>query len=89
MHTPVILQSAIRSRTSLPAKSPATAHVLVVDDDPTIAEAVTILLREDGFAVEKMTDSTQALARLARRTGAVCGARDGSRHAGDQWQRTH
>ena len=65
MISPAILEPGIRSRTSLPARSPATAHVLVVDDDPTIADVVTILLREGGFAVEKMTDSTEALARLA------------------------
>ena len=39
--------------------------MLVVDDDPLIAEITTALLQNDGFAVEMMTDSTAALARIA------------------------
>jgi two-component system OmpR family response regulator len=61
----LILNSGIRARTTTPHKPSGTRRVLVVDDDPLIVEVVSALLRHEGFAVDAMTDSTAALARLA------------------------
>jgi CheY-like chemotaxis protein len=64
MHNPFILQSGIRSRSPLPAKASAV-RVLVVDDDPDIAQLLASLLARNGFSVEALTESKAALARLA------------------------
>lgn len=61
----IILNSGIRARSATPEKPAIVRRVLVVDDDPLIVEAVSALLRHEGFAVDAMTDSTLALARLA------------------------
>jgi DNA-binding response OmpR family regulator len=42
-------------------------HVLVVEDDPTLAEVVGIYLGRAGFAVEHAADGEQALLACARR----------------------
>ena len=54
MHNPFILQSGIRSRSPLPAK-PSAVRVLVVDDDPDIAQLLASLLARNGFGVEALT----------------------------------
>jgi DNA-binding response OmpR family regulator len=41
----------------------APARVLVVEDDPTVAEVVTRYLEREGFAVESVGDGNEALAR--------------------------
>lgn len=41
----------------------APARILVVDDDPTVAEVVTGYLRRAGYAVETAADGPAALAR--------------------------
>lgn len=41
------------------------ARVLVVDDDPTVAEIVSRYLSREGFAVESVGDGAEALARAA------------------------
>ncbi len=64
MHSPIILQSGIRTRSPLHAK-PAAARVLVVDDDPSISHLLATLLAREGFSVEALTESPDALARLA------------------------
>jgi CheY-like chemotaxis protein len=38
--------------------------VFIVDDDPALVEALTELLRDEGYAVEPHTDACVALARL-------------------------
>jgi DNA-binding response OmpR family regulator len=43
------------------------AHVLVVDDDPTVAEVVVGYLVRAGFDVEHFADGPSALARAAQR----------------------
>ena len=63
MHNPFILQSGISSRSPL-APKPATARVLVVDDDPNISRLLAAMLNRNGFIAEAHTDSTSALARL-------------------------
>ncbi|MFE3068425.1 response regulator transcription factor [Streptomyces sp. NPDC059247] len=45
----------------------APARILVVDDDPTVAEVVTGYLRRAGCAVEHAADGPEALRRAARR----------------------
>ncbi len=42
---------------------PPAARILVVDDDPTVAEVVTGYLLRAGFAVDRAADGHQALAR--------------------------
>ena len=43
----------------------AGRRVLVVEDEPHIAEAIRFILRRDGWAVETANDGAQALARVA------------------------
>ncbi|WP_329124385.1 response regulator transcription factor [Streptomyces sp. NBC_01353] len=50
-------------RPEQPTQSPA--HVLVVDDDPTVAEVVTGYLERAGFAVERAADGPTALTAAA------------------------
>ncbi|MEV1011572.1 response regulator transcription factor [Streptomyces sp. NPDC049881] len=55
-------------RPPIPATSPPASpppRVLVVDDDPTVAEVVTGYLRRAGFAVDRAGDGHTALARAA------------------------
>lgn len=44
-----------------------TGHVLVVDDDPTVAEVVARYLLRDGHTVECVADGREALGRAAAR----------------------
>lgn len=44
---------------------PAPARILVVDDDPTVAEVVTGYLRRAGYTVETVADGPAALERAA------------------------
>ncbi|WP_371494357.1 response regulator transcription factor [Kitasatospora sp. NBC_00374] len=46
-------------------QTPPTARVLVVDDDPTVAEVVTGYLQRAGYLVDRAADGHQALARAA------------------------
>ena len=53
----------------VPARSPrhpAAAHVLVIEDEPTVAQLVADVLREDGHQVEAVLDSQEGLNRIAR-----------------------
>jgi DNA-binding response OmpR family regulator len=43
----------------------ATQRVLIVDDDPTIAEVLTLYLEREGFRVENISDGSEAV-RSAR-----------------------
>jgi DNA-binding response OmpR family regulator len=52
--------------TTAPAQVPA-ARVLVVDDDPTVAEVVCRYLERDGFIVESAADGATTLAAIAAR----------------------
>lgn len=49
------------------APKPASAHVLVVEDEPTVARLVADVLREDGHDVEAVIDSQEGLERVFRR----------------------
>ncbi|MCP3857191.1 MAG: response regulator transcription factor [Actinomycetia bacterium] len=42
----------------------ASRHILVVDDDPTVAEVVTRYLERDGFTVEQVGDGRTAVERV-------------------------
>lgn len=53
------------SSTSEPTSLPARRRVLVVDDDPTVAEVVAGYLDRAGFAVERVADGPTAVARAA------------------------
>jgi DNA-binding response OmpR family regulator len=46
---------------------PSAAHVLVVEDDPTVAEIVAGYLDRAGYAVDRAEDGPAALARAAER----------------------
>lgn len=50
---------------------PPPHHVLVVDDDPDIAESVQLILELDGFEVETTANGREALAAIERRMPAV------------------
>ena len=49
-----------------PTGGGAGARVLVVDDDPTVAEIVTGYLDRAGYVVDRAGDGPDALARLRR-----------------------
>lgn len=66
--------------TSLPAQEPATlspvsnqssavpaSRILVVEDEPTVAQLIADVLQEEGHKVEAVLDSQEGLTRLARR----------------------
>ncbi|MDQ0930597.1 response regulator transcription factor [Streptomyces turgidiscabies] len=48
-----------------PYESPGTRRVLVVDDDPTVAEVVAGYLDRAGYVVDRAADGPSALARAA------------------------
>jgi signal transduction histidine kinase/CheY-like chemotaxis protein len=48
-------------------QKPASARVLVVEDEPTVAQLVADVLREDGHDVEAVIDSQDGLKRVFRR----------------------
>jgi two-component system NtrC family sensor kinase len=51
---------------SLPARAAAGDRILVVEDEPTVAQLITDVLRGEGHRVEKVLDSREALARAER-----------------------
>ncbi|GJF31679.1 DNA-binding response regulator [Kitasatospora sp. NE20-6] len=51
--------------------TPPPGRILVVDDDPTVAEVVTGYLRRAGYDVDRAADGHQALAAAARRPDLV------------------
>jgi CheY-like chemotaxis protein len=70
MPAPILLDPVLRPRSAPISKTAAATRVLVVDDDSLIVEIVSALLRREGFTVEAMTNSTEALARLAANPAA-------------------
>jgi signal transduction histidine kinase/FixJ family two-component response regulator len=57
---PSLLQSAGRSRAS------PRGRILVVEDEPTVAQLIVDVLREEGHEVEAVLDSQEGLTRLSR-----------------------
>jgi two-component system, OmpR family, response regulator MprA len=57
------------------AASPLTAHeparVLVVDDDPAIRKAVSLLLVDEGYAVQTAANGTEGLAAITAQPPAL------------------
>ncbi len=54
-------------RLAAPGGAPAERErVLVVEDEPTVAQLIADVLREDGHHVETVLDSREALTRIAR-----------------------
>jgi signal transduction histidine kinase/CheY-like chemotaxis protein len=50
----------------LPARAPAGDRILVVEDEPTVAQLITDVLRQEGYRVDKVLDSREGLARAER-----------------------
>jgi two-component system response regulator MtrA len=50
--------------TAAPALDPAKGRVLVVDDDASLAEMLTIVLRQEGFDARSVTRGDQAMAQF-------------------------
>lgn len=48
------------------AQKPEPARILVVEDEPTVAQLVADVLREDGHDVEAVIDSQEGLQRVSR-----------------------
>lgn len=46
-------------------------RILVVDDDPDVAELVVLVLQRDGFEVEAVYSGREALERLAAQSYAL------------------
>lgn len=57
--------SAVLPISAAARKIPA-ANILVVEDEPTVAQLVAEVLREDGHEVEAVTDSQEGLQRVSR-----------------------
>ena len=49
-------------------------RILVIDDDPSLAEMLTIVLRNEGFDTAVIADGSQALAAVRRELAAAWGA---------------
>lgn len=45
-----------------------TEHILIVDDEPSVVEVVSLYLKRDGFEVSEAADGEQALAIIDRET---------------------
>jgi DNA-binding response OmpR family regulator len=41
-------------------------HVLLIEDEPNIIEAISFILRQDGWKVSTHSDGTKAVAEIAR-----------------------
>ncbi len=54
-----------RSGTGL-TRTPPTGRVLVIEDEPTVAQLVVDVLREEGYEAEAVLDSGEGLTRLSR-----------------------
>lgn len=61
LESPSALPPILAPRTKTPA-----ASILVVEDEPTVAQLVADVLREDGHEVEAVTDSQEGLRRVSR-----------------------
>jgi CheY-like chemotaxis protein len=59
--TAVLPESAARSGTV------AVGRILVVEDEPTVAQLIVDVLREEGHRIEAVLDSQEGLTRLSRR----------------------
>jgi CheY-like chemotaxis protein len=55
------MSSGVAIEKMKPAGNP---RILVVDDDDAVAECVSLFLSDAGYAVDALTDSTQALDRI-------------------------
>ncbi len=51
---------------SLEGERPSRARILVVEDEPTVAQLIADVLEEDGHMVEVVLDSREGLARASR-----------------------
>lgn len=58
--TPLLLEAAKRSGAS------PTGRILVVEDEPTVAQLVVDVLREEGHQAEAVLDSQEGLTRVSR-----------------------
>jgi len=68
---PIVAAPAAESRTTVPlvAAAPETRisrRILVVEDEPTIAQLIVDVLREDGHRVDAVLDSQEGLTQLSR-----------------------
>ena len=64
-----ILKAEPASHTALAPemdKKAAASRILVVEDEPTVAQLVADVLREDGHDIEAVTDSQEGLLRVSR-----------------------
>jgi signal transduction histidine kinase/CheY-like chemotaxis protein len=64
---PMVVRAAPASAEFAFAQSPAARSVLIVEDEPTVAQLVADVLREEGHEVEAVLDSQDGLNRIARR----------------------
>lgn len=63
---PAAQAAAASSSLDAPARI-AVGRVLVVEDEPTVAQLIADVLKEEGHAVEAVLDSQEGLTRLSRR----------------------
>jgi two-component system phosphate regulon response regulator PhoB len=61
-----MVETAVRKMMETVAKSPETARVLVVEDEPDIAALIAYQLTREGFRVETAGSGTDALAAVHR-----------------------
>ncbi|MBZ5702827.1 MAG: response regulator [Acidobacteriia bacterium] len=60
-------RSSERRAAARTRETPAGARVLVVEDEPTVANLVAEVLRDEGLSVETLLDGREALARATQR----------------------
>jgi two-component system, NtrC family, sensor kinase len=67
---PVLAVSTPSKESKYSKAAPATAiprrRILVIEDEPTVAQLVADVLREEGHAVEAVLDSQEGLSRISR-----------------------
>ena len=66
VHAPEVEPKAAAAQSSAAAGSSLSRRFLVVEDEPTVAQLIVDVLREDGHHVESVLDSQEGLTRLAR-----------------------
>jgi DNA-binding response OmpR family regulator len=49
-------------------RTPASKHILVVEDEPTVAELIADVMAEEGYRVDMLLDSRKALGRLEEKS---------------------
>jgi signal transduction histidine kinase/CheY-like chemotaxis protein len=64
---PIEQRTAARPESAARSGTTAAGRILVVEDEPTVAQLIVDVLREEGHRIEAVLDSQEGLTRLSRR----------------------